>query len=222
MDKEEFAKMLIIAWGIWKERNTRRYEQRQRTPHQIKIWTSSYFDEIKNVHIPKGRTDAVNENSDRNQMGVENHDLVLFVDASLSTSLPKVGLGAVIYTANKRVQARLSKPLEGELSVLHEEALALLVGLQWALNIGLLVKMIFTDSLSLVQTWNNSTENHSELGMILADIKMLLINCPDAKILHVSRKFNADTHNLAKHALQLDDEASWIEDATHNDEDLRQ
>lgn len=84
-------------------------------------------------------------------MAVNNHEYVLYVNESLSTASQKVGLGAMIYTANKRVQARLSKLFEGNLSVLNAEALALLVGVQWALNIGLPVNIFILDSLSLVQ-----------------------------------------------------------------------
>lgn len=65
------------------------------------------------------------------QTEVEGHDLALFVDASISTTTNMVGFRAVIFTANKRLQAALSKPLEGTISVLHAEALELLVGTKY-------------------------------------------------------------------------------------------
>lgn len=157
-------------------------------------------------------TKKIGNHSGGEQVDVEDHDYALFVDASISTSSHKVGLGAVIFTPNNRIQARLSKPLEGTLSVLHAEALALLVGLQWVHNIGLMIKRISTDSLSLVQALDNDTEYYSELGIFLADIRMLLLNYPGVSITHISRKHNFAAHNLAKHALQLENEASWIED----------
>ena len=69
------------------------------------------------------------------QVEVEDHDYALFVDASISTSSQRAGLGAVIFTPNNRIQASLSKPLEGAFSVLHAEVLALLMVLQWVHNI---------------------------------------------------------------------------------------
>lgn len=88
------------------------------------------------------------------------------MDASVSTTLRKVGLGAVIFTANKRIQATLSKPLEGTLSVFHAEALALLVGLRWAQTIGLPIKIISSDSLTLVQALRNATVYQNEIGIL--------------------------------------------------------
>lgn len=77
------------------------------------------------------------------------------MDAALSTSMKMVGIGATILTTDKKVKAALSKPLKGSLSVFHAEALALLVGIRWAQTIGLPLKRISSDSLSLVQALNN-------------------------------------------------------------------
>lgn len=51
LEKEEFTKMLIVAWGIWSERNKRNHGQQQRNPLQIHKWLLSFIDELKNVHI---------------------------------------------------------------------------------------------------------------------------------------------------------------------------
>lgn len=61
---------------------------------------------------------------------------------------------------------------------------------------------------------NKSNEYHNELG-VLSDIKMILAIFPGATVSHVNRKFNAMAHNLAKHALQLEDEISWTEEFLH-------
>lgn len=97
-----------------------------------------YIDEIKNVHNSELGARRRGEFHSAIQVEVENYEVALIVDASISTFLEKVGLRAVIYTSNNRVHARLDKPLEGILSVLHAGALALLVGLQWVLSVGYL------------------------------------------------------------------------------------
>ncbi|KAK1356477.1 hypothetical protein POM88_049733 [Heracleum sosnowskyi] len=197
LEKEEFAKMLIAAWSIWTERNKITHGQQRRTPQQIKTWSSSYYEEVSNAHTQEDRVVSEEESSHRGQAGqaeVQIHDHTLFVDAAVSTSSKKVGLGAVILASDKKVQAALSKPLEGTLSVFHAEALALLVGLRWAQNIGLPILMILSDSLSLVQDF---------IFQSLATID------------HVSRKFNVTAHNLTKHALQLENESSWMEEIPH-------
>ena len=212
LEEEEFAKMLITSWGIWSERNKRIHGQQQRDAQQIKNWVSSYAGEVLDVLTREGVTKKEGKHSGAEQIEAEDHDYALFVDASISTSSQKVRLGAVIFTPNNRIQARLSKPLEGSLSVLHAEALALLVGLRWVHNTGLMIKRISTDSLSLVQALENDTEYYSEIGIFLADIRMLLLNYPGVTITHIRRKHNFAAHNMAKYALQLETEASWIED----------
>ena len=214
LNKEEFAKLLIVAWGILSERNKHNHGQQHRTPQQIKIWISSYLEEIKNAYSTKVNTRSQTLNV--NQRVVDNEAFTLCVDAALSTTSQKIGIGAVLYTPSRRVQARLSKPMEGSLSALHAEAPALIVGIQWAQYIGLPIKVISSDSLTLVQALNNNTSYNSELGILLMDIKMLLTNCPEASISHIGRKFNVVAHGLAKHALQLDDEATWMEDNIHD------
>ncbi|KAK1378467.1 zf-RVT domain-containing protein [Heracleum sosnowskyi] len=219
LERELFDKMLIIAWGVWTERNKRTHGEAYRTAHQVKIWLTAYQEEIKSVNA-KSRVLTGKALTHINQMEVGFQELTLCVDAVISTESEMIGLGAVIFVANKKVQASLAKPMEGSLSVFHAEALALLVGLHWAQTIGLSIKIILSDSLSLVQALDNSNVYQNELRIILGDIKMLLSNFPGATISHVSRKFNDVAHNLSKHALQLDEEASWVEEFPQHAENL--
>lgn len=210
LGKNEFARMLMIAWGIWTERNKRTHGQNYRTSQQIKEWIASYYEEVKNSQVPDdgGRRSQVPVSV--GQGVIEIHDLTLFVDATISSSQQKVGLGAAIITANKRVQATLSKPLEGTLSVFHAEALALLVGLRWAETVGLPIKLIYSDSLSLIQALTNSAAYQNELGMLLVDIQRVIESFQEAAVDHVNRSFNSVAHDLAKYALRLDDETVWL------------
>ncbi|XP_063941729.1 uncharacterized protein LOC135149875 isoform X2 [Daucus carota subsp. sativus] len=229
LEKEEFARMLITAWGLWIERNKRTHGQQQRNPQQLKNWLTLYYDEIKMAHeqesgAQKSRENSIagqigRDNSHANQVGIETQDLDLFVDAAISTFSQKVGLGAVIVTQNKRSLAALSKPLEGALSVLHAEALSLLVGLQWTQFSGLTPKRILSDSLSVVQAVNNEeVVYHNEMGILIADIRRLFSNFPDTRVSHTSRKHNYPAHNMARQALQLNEEVSWMEDVPHHAE----
>lgn len=88
----------------------------------------------------------------------------------------------------------------------------MLAGLYWEQTIGLPIKMISTDSLSLVQALNNNTMYYDELGLLLTDIQMLLENFLGASINHVSHNFNLAARNLGKQVLQLDNEISQVEE----------
>lgn len=146
---------------------------------------------------PNGGVFLGSELSHESHTEVEIQDLELFVDAAISTSTEIIGLGAVIFSANMRAKTTLSKPLEGTLSVLHVKELALLVGLLWTQRIGLPIKRILSDSLSLVQALNNAKVYDNEMTILLTDIKMVLSNFSGATISHVNRKFNVVAHNLS-------------------------
>lgn len=132
------------------------------------------------------------------------------MDATISTFAKMVGLAA-IFRVNKRVQAVLSKPLKGTLSIFQAESLAILVRLRWAQTIGLPIKMVLSDSLSLVQALNSTNSYHNELGMIFHDIRVLLSNFSGASVSYVSRKFNTEAHKLAREALQLEEKLLWMD-----------
>lgn len=70
------------------------------------------------------------------------------------------------------------------------------MSLNWAGSIGLLVKDIFSDSLSWVKAIQNSSVVNNEFGVMFSDIKGLLSNLPRASISHVSCKFNVAVHRL--------------------------
>ncbi|KAK1349804.1 hypothetical protein POM88_054767 [Heracleum sosnowskyi] len=165
LEKELFDKMLIIAWGVWTERNKRTHGEAYRTTHQVKIWLTAYQVEIKSVNA-KGRVLTGEALTHINQMEVGFQELTLCVDVAISTETEMIGLGAVIFAANKKVQASLAKPMEGSLLVFHAEALTLLVGLHWAQTIGLSIKIILSDSLSLVQALDNSNVYQNELASL--------------------------------------------------------
>lgn len=115
-------------WIIWTERKKKTHGQERRTPQQIKTRILSYYEEVRNAHIREGEVVLIEESFYEGQTEVQVHDHVILVDAAISTSSQKVGIGAVILAPNKEVRATLSKPLQGTLSVFHAEALALLVG----------------------------------------------------------------------------------------------
>ena len=104
--------------------------------------------------------------------------------------------------------------MEGILSVLHAKALALVVGLQWAHTTGLTLKKVLADSQSLVQALNSATEYHNEFGLLIDDVRELMQYFPGEIWSHVSRNLNVHAHILARQALQLEDEISWLEDGS--------
>ncbi|KAM6584731.1 hypothetical protein CsatB_011733 [Cannabis sativa] len=212
LEKEDFEKVLISAWTIWFERNKKSHGRTIRTPHQIKIWISSYYNEICRERNKTKKGVSTGCTSEQSNTETEVNNYKLYVDAAISTPQNVIGFGAVIFSSDKQMKAALSKPLQGSFSVFQAEAVALLVGLRWAQDVGLPVEKVFSDSLSLVSALEGQTVYLNELGVIFSDIKVLLSSFPGASLSHVSRNFNVEAHRLAKHALRIDNELSWMEE----------
>ncbi|KAM6566072.1 hypothetical protein CsatA_025200 [Cannabis sativa] len=80
--------------------------------------------------------------------------------------------------------SRFSEAIRCSFSVFQAEAVALLVGLRWAQDVGLPVEKVFFDSLSLVSALEGQTVYLNELGVIFSDIKVLLSSFSGASLSH--------------------------------------
>ncbi|KAF4404489.1 hypothetical protein G4B88_005875, partial [Cannabis sativa] len=113
-EKEDFEKVLISAWTIWFERNKKSHGRTIRTPHQIKIWISSYYNEICRERNKTKKGVSTGCTSEQSNTETEVNSYKLYVDAAISTPQNVIGFGAVIFSSDKQMKAALSKPLQGK------------------------------------------------------------------------------------------------------------
>ncbi|KAL5741774.1 hypothetical protein ACOSP7_028506 [Xanthoceras sorbifolium] len=92
------------------------------------------------------------------------------------------------------------------------EDLAMLKGLQFALDSGLLPSILDTDSLAVITAINNPSAYLSKVGLVIIDIVDLLSSCPGSKVQFVPRSANSVDLTLARFALSLDRDYFWLED----------
>lgn len=71
LENDDFAKMIITAWGIWYERNKKTHGQQQRSPQQTKEWVISYFEEVRNTLAAEDGVIPSEESSHGEQAEVE-------------------------------------------------------------------------------------------------------------------------------------------------------
>ncbi|KAF4361847.1 hypothetical protein F8388_003168 [Cannabis sativa] len=104
---------LSHTWTIWFERNKKSHGRTIRTPHQIKIWISSYYNEICRERNKTKKGVSTGCTSEQSNTETEVNNYKLFVDAGISTPQNVIGFGAVIFSSDKQMKAALSKPLQG-------------------------------------------------------------------------------------------------------------
>ncbi|KAL5823919.1 hypothetical protein ACOSQ4_021819 [Xanthoceras sorbifolium] len=115
-----------------------------------------------------------------------------------------VGLGIIFRNHSGSVLAASAQKLAAGYSVIIDEALVVLMGLQFALDSGLHPAILETDSLDVATVINNPSVYSFKVGLVIFDIVDLLGCCPGSKVLYVPRSANKVAHTVARLALSLD------------------
>uniref|UniRef100_A0A803PRL9 RNase H type-1 domain-containing protein n=1 Tax=Cannabis sativa TaxID=3483 RepID=A0A803PRL9_CANSA len=123
-----------------------------------------------------------------------------------------MGAGALIRDSNGNILAALSKPLVGSLLLQEAEALALFHSLVWAAHLHINIYYIETNSLVLANALRNPTSNISSFFDLVKDVQCQLSYLSNICVSHVRRDANQAVHGLAKQALVLDNDCTWLED----------
>uniref|UniRef100_A0A803NTN0 Reverse transcriptase domain-containing protein n=1 Tax=Cannabis sativa TaxID=3483 RepID=A0A803NTN0_CANSA len=134
----------------------------------------------------------------------------LNVDAATISEDKKLGVGAVLRDHNGIVIAALSKMAQGSFRSDEMEAKALFHALNWASQSQLPITHIETDALRVSAALNSNSVDLSCFSDLITDVRCLLSFFPNVLVSHVKRSANQNAHGLAKFALGLDEDMSWI------------
>ncbi|KAL5767563.1 hypothetical protein ACOSQ2_014346 [Xanthoceras sorbifolium] len=133
-------------------------------------------------------------------------------DAALDSSRCKVGLGVVVRESYGLVLLSGSLVLDGLFSPKVAEALAILRGVQLALDSSFNPFCIESDAASVVHLISSRTNSFADIGLVVDDIILFLDRLPDFSIFAIRRSVNKVAHKLARFALGLVSYSIWLED----------
>ncbi|KAM6574232.1 hypothetical protein CsatA_022559 [Cannabis sativa] len=221
---QEFEQFLTICWSIWYERNAEYHGKLPKLAAAILVFATEYLLKYQIVHassLTSGST-AVTNTHPANITPVASladpwiappvGKLKLNTDAACDRSNKLIGIGAVLRDSNGYIKAALSKSILGCFKPKEMEATALALTLQWLISLGLTVDFIETDSLLVVQGLKASYDCNSAFHTMLKDVNYLVSFFPRAQVTHVRRSANTYAHVLAKFALTVDTDCSWLEE----------
>uniref|UniRef100_A0A803NF84 RNase H type-1 domain-containing protein n=1 Tax=Cannabis sativa TaxID=3483 RepID=A0A803NF84_CANSA len=134
----------------------------------------------------------------------------LNVDAATNYEQKKLGIGAILRDHDGMVVAALSKVVQGSFRSDEMEAKSLFHALNWATQSQLTITHIETDALRVSTALNSATNDLSSFSSLIFDVRCLLSFFPGVLVSHVKRSANQAAHGLAKFALGLDDDISWM------------
>jgi ribonuclease HI len=124
----------------------------------------------------------------------------IFVDASLFTPSHRMGIGVVIRNHNG---VACSELVEEVTTPEIAEALTLRRALSLAGSEGFNKLIVESDCLSLVQRVNSSEVDHSQVGVVVQDIKATASWFSYVSFTHIYHQFNVAAHTLACSAEQF-------------------
>uniref|UniRef100_A0A803PYL0 RNase H type-1 domain-containing protein n=1 Tax=Cannabis sativa TaxID=3483 RepID=A0A803PYL0_CANSA len=122
----------------------------------------------------------------------------------------KLGIGAIIRSHDGMVVAALSKVVQGSFRSDEMEAKALFHALNWVSQSQLSITHIETDALRVSTALNSTKSDLSCFSDLIFDIRCLLSFFPSVLVSHAKRSANQAAHGLARFALGLDEDISWV------------
>ncbi|XP_060959196.1 uncharacterized protein LOC133030463 [Cannabis sativa] len=223
----EFEKFLVICWSIWFERNAEYHDKPSKKAAAVLDFATNYLLKYQNAQA-SSLNNAGTATSTASRASVTQETplppptalwtapplgkLKLNSDAACNKALGKIGISAVVRDSFGVIVAALSKPIQGCFKPEEMEAVALAHSLKWVVNLGLSINFIETDSLLVVQGLKIAHMCNSAFHLILNDVNYLVSFFPRAQITHVRRSANTYVDVLAKFALTVDTDVSWLEE----------
>ena len=122
------------------------------------------------------------------------------------------GIGVLIRDEQGRVEAALSKKVDAPLGAVEVEAKALEAGCLFARDVGLQDVVLEGDSINLINALCGTSPPPASVEPIIMDVLDLCREFRNIAFSHVRRKANVPAHLLAKHASNVADYISWIEE----------
>jgi hypothetical protein len=191
--------LAITVWHIWEARNAVRNEEGNTHPHVVASKIQAYVNLVllhlyKTVTVHSRETTSSSAKWSPPQPG----SVLVNVDAAVFSNLHKVGVGILIRNHEGECLVACTEPLKGIVSPELAESWALRRAVVVARNEGFASVVFASDGLSLIQRINSSTNDRSEVGAVVADIKFLAATFSSVCFRHVRRLVNVAAHILAR------------------------
>ncbi|KAK2659191.1 hypothetical protein Ddye_005724 [Dipteronia dyeriana] len=130
--------------------------------------------------------------------------------ATLNVNENIVGMGDVIRNQHGGVMGSTVQCLEACFSPALGEAVDLLRGIEFAVDLGTLPVVIESKAWGVVELINSGSMNFTEIGLVCSDIVSRLRNGLITRVFYVPRNANTVAHSLAKLAITVDNDRFWV------------
>ncbi|PRQ58041.1 putative ribonuclease H-like domain-containing protein [Rosa chinensis] len=213
----ELMFLIVMLWVNWKERNEVLHGGAIR---QSEIIFNEAFNFWSDLIASQTRADCRSEGSVLLNQRIErhigwqvppDHSLKLNCDASVIQNGKGVGVGAVLRAGDGKMIWALGLRVQDHLSPLAAELIALKVGLQDAMLCRPCSLMVETDCLEAVRLVVEPGECLAEVGVLVEEVRSLLLVSPAPRIEFVPREANQVAHSIANFVAREVGRFKWFE-----------
>ncbi|KAL5862997.1 hypothetical protein ACOSQ3_000511 [Xanthoceras sorbifolium] len=194
----EMELLLVLLWRFWFRRNLAVHSAPLLSVEATVGWSERFLVDFQAaVAVPSVRCELVVERWLAPSPGW----VKINSDVAVDVRGRRLGFGVVIRDCSGKVLVSYTSLLLGLFSSDIGEALAILLGLRLAIDMGLSTVCVESDAASVVKQLSSRVTSCSDIGLILDDILSLVVNFADLSFSSVRRSANIVAHGLAKFAL---------------------
>ena len=204
VEEEMVARMVIIAWALWFNRNEIRLGGVRKAGKDVVRWATNCLEEYWSTNESEQSAPVVST-SVVSWLPPQTNWFKINVDGAVFASQKAVGLGVIIRDDRGRVEAAMSKKVLALLGALEAEAKVFEAGLLLARDIGIQDVILEGDSLVIFNALCEVSLPPSSVASIVIGMLDLCKVFWRIEFSHVKRKGNRAAHLLAKHAVGIDD-----------------
>lgn len=207
----------MIMRKIWLRRNEFMYENNFVGPGKIVQMENVSLEDFHQVRMGKdgGHSREGNRRINRWRKSEGSRCKANF-DAAYEARKQKMGVGIVIKDSNGDVLALISAPKYYVASPFIVESNALWKAMEMCNELGFRDVIFEGDAKAIIDVVNSEEDDESWRGQIIEDIKKIVRQREWWSVAFVHREGNVVAHQLAKLALQNEEEICWIEDGPSN------
>ncbi|KAL5783297.1 hypothetical protein ACOSP7_008326 [Xanthoceras sorbifolium] len=194
----EMELLLVLLWQFWFRRNLAVHSISLLSVEDTVGWSERFLVDFQAaVAVPSVRCDLVVERWLAPSPGW----VKINSDVAVDVRGRRLGFGVVIRDCTGKVLVSYTSLLLGLFSSDIGEALAILLGLRLAIDMGLSTVCVESDAASVVKQLSSQVSSCSDIGLILDDILSLVVNFAALSFSSVRRSANIVAHSLAKFVL---------------------
>ncbi|XP_024164491.1 uncharacterized protein LOC112171562 [Rosa chinensis] len=201
---ETFEKLLMIIWGLWKNRNTKLWEDSAQSSNDIMLGCLTWLEEFRQTRqVPATQIQNVAKNWKPAEIPKLN------VDGAFVTQAAYGETGGVLRSSTGSFIAAFMKPVQHVNSAQQVELLAIREGLNFLKTLRLQQAIIESDCLLAIQDLARTDVNLSELSNLVQDIQQTIQVMQGVQISFSPRSCNKVAHRLASLAFDDGHSEDW-------------